>query len=184
MTTELAVRPAAPADLPAVQRIYAHHVMHGLGSFEEVPPDLAEMTRRYEAVTQGGFPYLVAAREGAVIGFAYAGPYRPRPAYRYTLEDSVYVAPAAVGQGVGAALLQALIPRAEALGARLMVAVIGDSGNHASYCAAHTLRLPPGRHHPGCRLQARPLGRRGDPAAAAWAGSKLAAERLSRLTLC
>jgi L-amino acid N-acyltransferase YncA len=131
------VRPASLADLGAIQRIYAHHVLHGLGSFEETPPDVAEMTRRFEGVTGAGFPYLVAERDGAVQGYAYIAPYRPRPAYRYTVENSVYVAPGEVGRGVGNLLLAALIELAEARGARLMVAVIGDSANRASI-ALHT----------------------------------------------
>lgn len=133
----IAVRPATSADMPAVQRIYAHHVLHGLGSFEEVPPDLAEMARRFETVAGSGFPYFVAERDGVVQGYAYIGPYRPRPAYRYTVENSVYIAPGEVGRGVGSLLLERLIQAATERGARLMVAVIGDSANAASI-ALHT----------------------------------------------
>ena len=133
MPPALRVRDATEADLPAIQEIYGHHVRTGLGSFEETPPDLAEMTQRFAALRARGMPYLVAeTAAGAVVGYAYAGPYRPRPAYRYALEDSVYVAPGQEGQGVGAALLGALIPRGEALGFRQMVAMIGDSGNLGS----------------------------------------------------
>jgi phosphinothricin acetyltransferase len=126
------VRPAADADLPAVQAIYAHHVLHGSASFETVPPDLAEMTRRHADITRRGMPYLVAEVGGEVLGYAYAGPYRPRAAYRFTLEDSVYVAEGAAGRGVGRRLLDRLIADATALGYRQMLAVIGDSGNLGS----------------------------------------------------
>jgi phosphinothricin acetyltransferase len=126
------IRPAADADLPAVQAIYAHHVLHGSASFETVPPDLAEMTRRHADITRRGMPYLVADVGGEVLGYAYAGPYRPRAAYRFTLEDSVYVAEGAAGRGVGRRLLDRLIADATALGYRQMLAVIGDSGNLGS----------------------------------------------------
>jgi phosphinothricin acetyltransferase len=128
----IAVRDALDADMPAAQVIYAHHVLHGLSSFEEVPPDIAEMNRRREAIRVHGLPYLIAEREGVIRGFAYAGPFRPRSAYRYTVEDSVYVAPDAVGQGFGRALLSEVIARCTALGMRQMVAVIGNSENSAS----------------------------------------------------
>jgi L-amino acid N-acyltransferase YncA len=132
---EVAVRPARPADLPRIQEIYAHHVRHGLASFEETPPDLAEMTRRFEATLAHGLPYLAAEAAPRVdaapeiSGYAYAGPYRPRPAYRFTVENSVYVAPGLEGRGVGSALLEELIVRCTALGLRQMIAVIGDSGH-------------------------------------------------------
>lgn len=129
----LRIRDATDADMPAIQAIYAHHVTHGFGSFEEVPPDLAEMARRRQDVLARGLPYLVAVdREGRLLGFSYAAPYRLRTAYRYTLEDSIYVAPEAVGCGVGARLLKTLIARTTKLGYRQMIAVIGDSGNRAS----------------------------------------------------
>ena len=128
----LTVRDAADADMPVIQRIYAHHVLHGLGSFEEVPPTVDEMRARRDAVLRLGLPYLVAEVGGAVAGYSYAAPYRPRPAYRYTVEDSVYVAEGLAGRGVGRALLAALIGRCEAGPWRQMVAVIGDSGNAAS----------------------------------------------------
>jgi phosphinothricin acetyltransferase len=127
----VALREAGPADLPEIQAIYAHHVAHGLASFELEPPDLEEMTRRHQAVIGRGLPYLVAELEGRVRGFASAGPYRP-PAYRYTLENTVYVDPAAQRQGIGEALLAALVERSTALGYRRMVAVIGDSANRPS----------------------------------------------------
>lgn len=129
---QIRVRLAERDDVPAIQAIYAHHVLHGIASFEEVPPDAAEMDRRRTDILARGLPYLVAERDGAVRGYAYAGPYRTRPAYRYTVEDSVYVAADAAGQGIGRALLAEVIARCAALGLRQMVAVIGDSGNSAS----------------------------------------------------
>lgn len=126
------VRPAAPQDLPAIQSIYAHHVLHGLASFEEAPPPLEEMRRRYEEVAGRGLPYLVAAAKGEVLGYGYCTLYRTRSAYRYTLEDSIYVKQGMQRKGVGKALLAALIERCTALGYRQIVAVIGDSANAAS----------------------------------------------------
>ena len=126
------VRLSTEADLPAIQAIYAHHVLTGLASFEELPPDLAEMARRRAELSARGLPHLVAEADGRVLGYAYAGPYRARIAYRFTVEDSVYVAPDATGRGLGRLLLARLIADCEALGARQMVAVIGDSGNAAS----------------------------------------------------
>jgi phosphinothricin acetyltransferase len=128
----VAVRPATRADIPAITRIYAHAVDHGTASFELTAPDQAEMTRRFNELTTNGFPYLVAAVDGAVIGYAYAGPYRTRPAYRFTVENSVYVAHDSQRRGVGKALLQALIEACTEKGFRLMVAVIGDSNQAAS----------------------------------------------------
>jgi phosphinothricin acetyltransferase len=127
------IRPAAEADIEAVQRIYAHHVLTGLASFEETPPDAAELTRRWRAIVDAGLPYLCAVgADGALVGYAYAGPYRPRSAYRFTVEDSVYVAPGASGRGIGRSLLRQLIDICAGLGKRQMIAVIGDSGNTAS----------------------------------------------------
>jgi phosphinothricin acetyltransferase len=126
------VRPCASADIPAISAIYAHAVTHGTASFELVPPDEAEMARRRAALVDGGFPYLVAEREDVVLGYAYAGPYRPRPAYRSTVEDSIYVAPSAQGSGIGRLLLERLIVEAETRDFRLMVAVIGDAQSHGS----------------------------------------------------
>ena len=128
----IALRDARPGDGPALQRIYGHHVLHGFGSFEEMPPGIEEMERRRAAVQEEGLPYLVAEAEGRVLGFAYAGRYRPRSAYRFTVEDSVYVAPDAGGRGIGRRLLAEVIARAEALGMRQMIAVIGDSANLGS----------------------------------------------------
>lgn len=126
------IRSASPSDLDAVQRIYAHHVVHGLGSFELEAPTLAEMRSRFDAVRERGLPYLVALEDRTVVGFAYAGPYRQRPAYRFTVEDSVYVSHEAQGRGVGAALLEHLVRRLGTAGVRQVVAVIGDSANQAS----------------------------------------------------
>jgi phosphinothricin acetyltransferase len=126
------VRTSRDADLPAITAIYAHAVIHGTASFELTPPDGPEMARRREALLAGGFPYLVAEHGGRLAGYAYAGPYRTRPAYRSTVEDSIYVAPEAHRQGVGKSLLAALIREAEAQDFRLMVAVIGDEASHGS----------------------------------------------------
>lgn len=128
----IAVREAETADLTSVQEIYAHHVQTGLASFELEAPDLAEIERRVQSVRGHGLPFLVADLGGRVAGYAYAAPYRARPAYRYTLENSVYVAPEAARRGLGSALLTELIRRTEALGYRRMIAVIGDGGNEAS----------------------------------------------------
>ncbi|MDF2812520.1 MAG: family acetyltransferase [Microvirga sp.] len=126
------LRPSTEADIPAITAIYAHAVAHGTASFELVPPTEAEMARRRVALVEADFPYLVAERDGAVLGYAYAGAYRPRPAYRSTVEDSIYVAPDAQGSGVGRLLLRRLIDEAEARDFRLMVAVIGDAESHGS----------------------------------------------------
>jgi phosphinothricin acetyltransferase len=128
----ITVRDAAAPDLPIIQSIYAHHVLNGLASFEDVPPDLAEIERRHRDITGRGLPYVVAELDGRVGAYAYAGPYRMRPAYRYALEDSVYVDRDAVGRGLGRAALAAVIGRVTALGYRQMIAIIGDSGNAAS----------------------------------------------------
>ena len=126
------VRPAAPRDLPAIQSIYAYHVLHGLASFEEEAPPLEEMRRRYEDVARQGLPYLVAEESGEVLGYGYCTLYRARSAYRFTLEDSIYVKHGQQGRGVGRALLGELIARCEALDYRQIIAVIGDSANAAS----------------------------------------------------
>lgn len=126
------IRDALPADAAACQAIYAHHVLHGVGTFEELPPTAEQMVTRIADVAGRGLPWLVAENETGVRGFAYASPFRLRAAYRYTVEDSIYLAPDAVGQGLGNALLAELIVRCEAMGLRQMVAVIGDSANAAS----------------------------------------------------
>lgn len=128
----VSVRDAAAEDLASIQAIYAHHVNHGLASFEEVPPDIAEISRRRDVARGHDLPYLVAEKDGVVQGFAYASLFRGRPAYRFTVEDSVYIAPDALGTGTGSALLSVLIERCSERGFRQMVAVIGDSANQAS----------------------------------------------------
>jgi L-amino acid N-acyltransferase YncA len=122
----LIIRPSAPADIAAVHAIYSHAVIHGTASWELTPPEPAEMAARREALLAGGYPYLAAERDGRVVGYAYAGAYRPRAAYRATVEDSIYIHPQAAGQGVGKALLSALLAACEARGFRQMIAVIGD----------------------------------------------------------
>ena len=126
------VRDALPADAAACQAIYAHHVLHGVGTFEETAPTVEEMARRIAEVGDRGLPWLLAEEGGVVRGYAYAAPFRLRAAYRYTVEDSIYLAPDAVGKGVGRALLGHLIGRCEAMGLRQMVAVIGDAENTGS----------------------------------------------------
>ena len=126
------MRPAAIRDLPAIQSIYAHHVLTGLASFEEVAPPLEEIERRYRDVVGRGLPYLVAEIGGAVAGYGYCAPYRPRSAYRYALEDSIYIRHDMTGRGIGRRLLEELIRRCEGLGYRQVIAVIGDSANQPS----------------------------------------------------
>ena len=126
------LRPAQDADLPAIQAIYAHAVLHGTGTFETEVPEVPEMARRRAEVLSRGLPWLVAERDGVVLGYAYANYFRPRMAYRFCLEDSIYLAPEAQGQGIGRLLLAELIVRCEALGARQMLAVIGDAANAGS----------------------------------------------------
>jgi phosphinothricin acetyltransferase len=126
------IRDSRDDDLAAIQAIYAHHVRTGTGSFELEPPGLEEMARRRADVLGNGFPYLVAERDGRVVGYAYANHFRARPAYRFMVENSIYVSHDAAGQGIGRGLLQALIERCEAAGCRQMLAVIGDSANIGS----------------------------------------------------
>ena len=126
------VRATGPGDLAAIQAIYAKNVLTGLGSFEEAPPDTAEMARRRAAVIDLGLPWLVAERNGRVLGYCYAHPYHTRSAYRFTLEDAVYIDPEARRGGIGRALLGALLDETAWLGYRHMIAVIGDSGNAGS----------------------------------------------------
>ncbi len=130
--TGIRLREAADSDLAAIRDIYAHYVATSLASFEETPPDAAEMARRRRELLARGLPFLVAEADGAVVGFAYAAPYRLRSAYRFTVEDSIYVAPGALGRGIGQMLLKGLVARCAELGYRQMVAVIGDSANAAS----------------------------------------------------
>jgi L-amino acid N-acyltransferase YncA len=126
------VRPATPEDLPAIQGIYAHHVAHGLASFEEEAPSVQELRSRYEDVVRQSFPYLAAELGDQIVGYGYCNLYRTRSAYRFALEDSVYVRHDMAGRGIGKALLAELIARCEALGCRQIIAVIGDSANAAS----------------------------------------------------
>jgi len=129
---ELFLRDAADGDMAAIQAIYAHHVATGLASFEETPPDIDEMRRRRADILARSLPYVVVEFGGAIGGYAYAGPYRLRSAYRHSVEDSVYVAPGSYGRGIGRIALTAVIERCTAAGFRQMVAVIGDSGNMGS----------------------------------------------------
>jgi L-amino acid N-acyltransferase YncA len=126
------IRPCAASDIPAIAAIYRHAVETGTASFEIEPPDDAEMERRREVLLAGNYPYLVAEHDGVLVGYAYAGLYRARPAYRSTVENSVYVREGEHGRGIGRALLSALIDDASAHGFRQMIAVIGDSANRPS----------------------------------------------------
>ena len=126
MTAEPIIRDAERRDLPAITAIYAEAVRTGTATYEIEPPDLAEMTRRWQALCAGGFPYIVAEENGAILGYAYAGPYHSRPGYRFSVEDSVYIAPAAQRRGLGKALLSRLIEMSQASGFRQMIAIIGE----------------------------------------------------------
>jgi phosphinothricin acetyltransferase len=129
MTT---IRPAADTDLAAITAIYAHHVLHGTGTFETTPPDQTDMKARRADVLSKGLPYLVLEDAGTVIGFAYCNWFKPRPAYRFSAEDSIYLAPTAAGKGLGRLLLTELMAQAERCGVRKLIAVIGDSANTGS----------------------------------------------------
>lgn len=137
------VRDALDADMGAVTNIYGQHVLHGLASFEEAPPPLDEMQSRRAGVLKLGLPYLVAQLDGRIVGYSYATFYRTRPAYRYTVEDSVYVADGLHGRGIGTALLGELIARCERGPWRQMLAVIGDSGNTGSIALHRRLGFKP-----------------------------------------
>ena len=126
------LRPATPDDVLAMQEIYAHHVLHGLASFEEEPPPLAEMRRRYDEVCSRGLPWLTADFGSVVVAYGYCAPYRTRSAYRYSIEDSVYVRHGSEGRGVGSAILEELIRRVSELDYRQLIAVIGDSSHAPS----------------------------------------------------
>ena len=139
------LRDADGADFDRVAPIYGHHVRTGFGTFDEVAPDAARMRQRFVEVTGLGLPYLVAAEGAAILGYAYASPYRPRSAYRFTVEDSVYVAAELEHRGIGTALLETLATRCAAAGMRQLIAVIGDSGNDASI----GLHVKCGFHHVG-----------------------------------
>jgi L-amino acid N-acyltransferase YncA len=134
MLQTITIRPALESDLPQALAIYGHHVLHGLASFEEQPPELTDFTARWQAIVEKNLPYVVAVTEaGNLVGYAYAGPYRARPAYRYSVENSVYVAPDAARQGLGKKLLSRVIEDCEKLGhVRQMIAIIGNSGNDGS----------------------------------------------------
>jgi L-amino acid N-acyltransferase YncA len=135
----LLIRPSTVADVPAITAIYAWNVLNGTGTFELDAPDEAEMARRRDDVLAKGLPWLVAQRDAAVLGFAYANHFRPRRAYRFCLEDSVYLAGEAQGQGIGRLLLTELLARCEAAGARQMLAVVGDATNLGSIGVHRTL---------------------------------------------
>ena len=137
MTMPVLIRPATPADIPAITRIYAHAVRHGTASFELEPPNETEMVARFYALMGGGYPYIVAESGGAILGYAYAGAFRPRPAYRHSVEDSVYVAVEAQRRGIGRVLLDTLIARSTEAGFRQMIAVIGDSTLQAASIGLH-----------------------------------------------
>ena len=137
------IRPATEADIPAIATIYGEAVRTDTASFETEPPTVAEMARRFAILREGGFPYLVAERDGMVAGYAYAGPYHQRAAYRSTLEDSIYVARTARGSGVGRTLLAALIAASEEIGGRIMVAVIAESESTASVALHASLGFTP-----------------------------------------
>ena len=126
MMADPIIRDAERRDLPAIAAIYAEAVRTGTASYETEPPDLAEMTRRWQALYEGNYPYLVAVEDGGILGFAYAGPYHNRYAYRFSVENSVYVAPAAQRRGLGRALLTRVIEMSDASGFRQMIAIIGD----------------------------------------------------------
>lgn len=128
----ITIRDLAPADLEAITRIYEHHTLHGTATFDEVPLSVEEMRQKYEKVRAQGLPWLVAEADGAVIGYAYASLFHARSAYRFTLEDSVYIDPAHHRRGAGRALLAEILARCEALGHRQMIAAIGDSDNPGS----------------------------------------------------
>jgi L-amino acid N-acyltransferase YncA len=128
----LRIRDAIAADTPSLHAIYSHHVLHGFGTFDEVPPPLTAMDEKWRGVVASGLPWLVAEDAGTIAGFAYASIFRPRTGYRYSVEDSVYIRDDLRGRGIGAQLLEQLIPRCEAVGARQVVAVIGDSKNTGS----------------------------------------------------
>lgn len=132
ITPTITIRDATAADMPVIQSIYATQVLHGLATFEEEPPTAEDLLSRRDAILRRGLPYLCAERNGQVIGYSYAAAHRPRPAYRYTVEDSVYVDESAQGQGVGRGLLEAVIARCEAGPWRQMTAVIGDTANTGS----------------------------------------------------
>lgn len=134
---DLLIRDATAADIDAITRIYAWHVLHGCGSFEETPPDATEMAARHQKVCSSGLPWLVAEKEGRVAGYSYAAQYRPRPAYRFTVEDSIYIDAEMAGQGIGSALLNALIIRCQHGEFRQILAIIGNGERNAGSLNLH-----------------------------------------------
>ncbi|MET7640855.1 N-acetyltransferase family protein [Streptomyces sp. NPDC005438] len=130
--TEAVIRPAVPADLEAVAGIFTHYVRHSVVTFEETPPPLAAWHRRFDDLTARELPFLVAELSGEVVGYAYASPWRPKPAYRYTVEDTVYLSPGRTGQGLGSTLLQTLLTACARTGVRQVIAVIADTGTGTS----------------------------------------------------
>jgi phosphinothricin acetyltransferase len=126
------IRPSTDTDIPAITAIYAHHVLHGTGTFETDPPSAQDMAARRSDVLSKNLPYLVVEDEAGVLGFAYCNWFKPRPAYRYSAEDSIYLAPSARGKGLGKLLLTELMAQAERRGVRKLIAVIGDSANQGS----------------------------------------------------
>lgn len=147
MTGALILRAATERDIPAITEIYGHAVVHGTASYEYDPPACAEMLRRFETLMAGNFPYIVAQAHERVLGYAYAGPFRTRAAYRFIAEDSIYIAPDAQGQGVGRRLLAGLIDRCERSGFRQLIAVIGDGDVNTGSVALHASQgfIPCGR---------------------------------------
>ena len=137
------IRPSSDQDLPAITHIYGHHVLHGTGTFETTPPSEADMAARRADVLGKGLPWLVVEDEGRVLGFAYANWFKPRPAYRFSCEDSIYMAPEAAGKGLGRALLAELMAVLERAGVRKVMAVIGDSNNAGSIGVHKALGFEP-----------------------------------------
>ncbi len=135
--TAIQLRSALAADLPSIAAIYAHAVRHGTASYELEPPTVDEMRQRHAGLVGGGYPYIVADRDGAVLGYAYAGPFRPRRAYRFSVEDSIYIAPEAQGRGIGRLLLDRLVADCSDLGFRQLIAVIGDGPTNAVSVRLH-----------------------------------------------
>lgn len=135
----LTLRPARPSDLPQITAIYTHAVLNGTASYEYEAPSLIEMTQRFDTLVANNFPYLVAQDEDRVLGYAYAGPFRTRPAYRFMVEDSIYVAPDSQGLGIGTLLLAELLARCEAIGFRQMIAVIGDAAVNLPSARLHAI---------------------------------------------
>ncbi|MBU7575568.1 MAG: N-acetyltransferase [Hydrogenophaga sp.] len=144
------IRPSRDEDLDAITRIYGHHVLHGTGTFETTPPTLAEMTARRADVLGKGLPWLVAEEGGQVLGYAYGNWFKPRPAYRFSVEDSIYMDPAAHRQGLGRALLAELLAALERAGTRKVMAVIGDSANAGSIGVHRALGFEPVGVVPSC----------------------------------